>query len=154
MNPTPSPRRRVRAAGILAAGALALVAAGCGDSEPDLANGKAQFAACAGCHTLQDAGATGSDDPNNPQAGPNLDDSFRGARQQGFEDSQFEGVVHRWIAKSQPPMPRDLVTGQDARDVAAYVASVAGTSPDSAVVPAQPQPVEPPEPGTLTYETD
>lgn len=151
MNPMLSSRRRVRAAGLLAAGALALVAAGCGDTEPDLANGKAQFAACAGCHTLQDANATGSDNPNNPQAGPNLDDAFRGARQQGFEESQFEGVVHRWIFKAQPPMPRDLVTGQDARDVAAYVASVAGKSPDSAVVPEQPQPQEPPPPGSLTY---
>jgi mono/diheme cytochrome c family protein len=113
-----------------------ILVAGCGQGGEDLANGKTQFnAACGGCHALEDAGSTG-------QLGPNLDDAFRGARQQGFKDSQFQGLVHRWISFSQPPMPRNLVTGQDAQDVAAYVASVAGTSEESAVRAAQPAPPE------------
>jgi hypothetical protein len=34
--------------------------------------------------------------------------------------------VRQQIDEADPPMPRHLVTGDDARDVAAYVASVAG----------------------------
>lgn len=106
---------------------IAAIAAGCGGGgEADTANGEQKFKSlCGGCHVLGDAGTKGA-------TGPNLDDAFRAARQQGFKESQFQGVVHRWIRKSQPPMPRDLVTGQDARDVAAYVASVAGTDAESA----------------------
>lgn len=152
MNAKLSHRRRVRVAGVLAAGALALVAAGCGGDEPDLANGKAQFATCAGCHTLADAKSTGSES-GSPTAGPNLDDAFRGARESGFEDSQFEGVVHRWIEKAQPPMTPNLVTGQDARDVAAYVASVAGKTPDSAVAASSKKPF-PPEVVEKRFLTD
>jgi len=126
--------RGVRGAALaLAAGAVMAVASGCGQPAADTANGKKLFSAtCGGCHTLQDAGTKG-------RTGPNLDDAWRGSRQSGIPDSQFRGVVHRWIAWSQPPMPRDLLKGQDAHDVAAYVASVAGTSQDSAVVAAQPR---------------
>jgi mono/diheme cytochrome c family protein len=114
-------------------GAAAFGLAACGGSEPDLANGKAKFAACGGCHTLADAGTTAT-------VGPNLDDAFRGARQDGFKDSTFEGIVRYWIdkpeQKTQPIMPADIVTGKDADDVAAYVAAVAGT--DGADSPARP----------------
>ena len=84
-------------------------------------NGKTQFAnLCASCHTLAASGTP----PSN--IGPNLDDSFRASRQAGIEDSQFSGVVQRWITEAQKPMPRDLVTGQDAVDVAAYIAAGRG----------------------------
>lgn len=36
-------------------------------------------------------------------------------------------MVRRWITEAQKPMPRDLVSGQDAADVAAYIAAVAAT---------------------------
>jgi cbb3-type cytochrome c oxidase subunit III len=39
----------------------------------------------------------------------------------------IEQVVRDQIELAIPPMPKNLVTGQDADDVAAYVASVAGT---------------------------
>ncbi len=125
---------RSRLALALAAAALgSLGLAGCGGSEPDLANGKAKFAACGGCHTLADAGTKAT-------TGPNLDDAFRGARQDGFKDSSFEGIVRYWIEKpeqqSQPIMPPNIVTGKDADDVAAYVAAVAGTG--DAQSPARP----------------
>ncbi|HWH14491.1 MAG TPA: cytochrome c [Miltoncostaeaceae bacterium] len=138
MNLPLRPRHAVSAA--LAAAALAL--AGCGGQpEADVANGKQLFTgACGGCHTLADAGTNGSQQGG--VGGPNLDDAWRGARQSGFEDSFFRSVVHRWIYDAQPPMPRELVTGQDAHDVAAYVASVAGRSEDSESRPARPWPPE------------
>ncbi len=110
-----------------------LIAAGCGGQDSlsgDPEAGKELFVGaggCAGCHTLADSGAPPS------VIGPNLDDSFRAARQAGFDEEQFAGVVLRWIREAQQPMPRDLVVGQDAKDVAAYVASVAGREPDSGV---------------------
>ncbi len=115
--------------------------AGCGGAQSaldsaDTAAGKTLFTkSCAGCHTLQDAGSTSP-------IGPDLDDAFRASREQGFEETQFYGVVHRWIQEApQPPlpgsypvpMPQNLVVGADAENVAAYVAKVAGTLPDSEV---------------------
>jgi uncharacterized cupredoxin-like copper-binding protein len=72
--------------------------------------------------------------------GPNLDEAFQRARQDGFGQDTFEGLVHRQIlhpairpqhdpqnpSKLLPLMPADLVTGRDAEDVAAYVASAVG----------------------------
>lgn len=113
----------------------------------DLENGKTQFSqACSACHTLQDAG-TPPPALSNTAAGPNLDDAFRGARQQGFQDSQFAGVVRQWIEEPQYPMPADLLDGQDAEDVAAYIARVAGRSPDSSVRPARDFVTRSPVPG-------
>lgn len=137
-------RRMRRNSGRLAAvialglGSVGLTACG-GSSEPvDVAAGKTTFvSACASCHTLEASGA--------PPAviGPNLDDSWRASREAGFEDSQFAGTIERWIRMAQKPMPRNLVQGQDARNVAAYIASVAGKSPESAVFPAQSTPEVP-----------
>lgn len=120
----------------LTAAALGFAACGGGDDSADLANGQEKFtSACGGCHTLADAGTTGT-------TGPNLDDAFRGARREGFEQTSFEQVVLYWIEKpeqiSEPIMPANLVTGQDAVDVAAYVAAVAGTDDESPARPAEP----------------
>lgn len=131
-----STRTRRRLGLLTAMVGASVVLAGCGTGGGDAEAGKKKFAACAGCHTLADAGSTGS---NSPAGGPNLDDAFRQSRMAGIPDSQFEGVVHRWIAISQGTMPRDIVTGQDAKDVAAYVASVAGKTPESVAVPAGPE---------------
>jgi plastocyanin len=117
----------------LGAAGAALVLAACG-SQPaaDVANGKEKFAACASCHALADAGAKGGPALSGVPV-PSLDDAFRGARQNGWKDSQIRGVVARWIREPAAPMPADLVTGQDVQDVAAYVASVAGKSQESEV---------------------
>jgi plastocyanin len=112
----------------------ATVLGGCqlADSGTNLVNGKTQFIAkCGSCHTLARAGSTGV-------TGPNLDEAFARAREDGFGQDTFEGVVHRQILhpairaqvdpqtkKQLPLMPADLVTGEDAEDVAAYVASAA-----------------------------
>jgi mono/diheme cytochrome c family protein len=141
------PRSRALVRGLALAATLAgaaLLAAGCGtgglaSSKADVAHGKQLFVQkCGSCHTLADAGTQG-------KIGPNLDDAFSGARQQGFEESSIRNIVHDQIlfAVSHPSgvikgpngqvlpvqgMPQKLVTGQDAQDVAAYVASVAGVS--------------------------
>src|SRR5215207_718367 len=131
-------RRRVRglALGVAAAGAMALLSA-CGggltDQGDNTVNGKQLFVAkCGSCHILHRAGTKGV-------TGPNLDAAFARARQDGFKDSTFQGMVHRQIGqparepqvdpvtgKTLPLMPPDLVKGEDAADVAAYVASAVG----------------------------
>ena len=128
-------RRTVRgwALSACAIGAAALFA-GCGSSSlgnrgDNVINGKQLFVAkCGACHVLNRAGTKGV-------TGPNLDQAFARARQDGFEDSTFEGIVHRQIGQpARRPqvdpetgktvkMPPNIVTGEDARDVAAYVAS-------------------------------
>jgi mono/diheme cytochrome c family protein len=85
------------------------------------ANGKQLFQEkCAGCHALADAGSQST-------VGPNLDDAFAGVRKQGFKQDTIANVVADQIKYAVAPMPQNLVTGSDADDVAAYVASVAGT---------------------------
>jgi mono/diheme cytochrome c family protein len=90
---------------------------------------------CTSCHTLADSGKPPA------SIGPNLDDAFRASRQVGMSDEQFSGLVKEWVSLAQPPMPRKLVKGQDLENVAAYVASVAGTNPES-----PPRPAPPPTP--------
>jgi len=101
----------------LSALAVALPLAACGRDEPDLSNGKALFVQrCGSCHTLNRAGTQGTQ-------GPNLDTAFRAALARGFNRETVQGVVRRQIANVRKTsiMPRNLVTGNDARDVAAYV---------------------------------
>jgi cbb3-type cytochrome c oxidase subunit III len=74
---------------------------------------------CASCHTLADAQAVGT-------VGPNLDDAFAADRQQGYKQITIEQIVKDQIELAAGAMPPNLVKGQDALDVAAYVASVAG----------------------------
>ena len=116
----------------------AAILGGCqvADSGTNLVNGKEQFVAkCSSCHVLARAGATGV-------TGPNLDEAFQRARQDGFGESTFEGLVHSQIlnpaknpqidpqTRRQTEMPAKLVTGEDAEDVAAYVASAAAKPGD------------------------
>jgi plastocyanin len=124
-----------RALGLAAIVAAAAGVGGCNlaDSGTNLVNGKEQFVAkCGSCHVLNRAGTSGV-------VGPNLDEAFRRARSDGFGESTFEGLVAAQIAgpnrnpsydpktkKPQPLMPANIVKGDDAEDVAAYVASAAG----------------------------
>ncbi len=123
---------RIRIA--LLAGIAAVAFGGCElkDDGDNLVNGKTLFVEkCAACHELARAGAQGV-------VGPSLDEAFQQAAKDGFGRSTFEGVVHRQIlhpnrmaqvdpatGKALPLMPADLVTGEDAEDVAAYVAQAA-----------------------------
>lgn len=120
--------------GVALALAAAVLAAGCGtggkaSANADQANGATLFTSkCAGCHVLAAAGSQGT-------TGPNLDDAFRASRQQGFKQSTIQNVVLDQIREPSPPMPKNLVTGSDAQDVAAYVASVAGVGGATAKPP-------------------
>jgi mono/diheme cytochrome c family protein len=128
-SPNTPPRRRATlpaAAAVLAA--LALIASGCGSraSTADLVNGKAQFVQkCGSCHVLDRAGTAGKN-------GPNLDEAFGPSRADGLGSGTIAGVTKDQIAYpgSESPMPADLVRGEDARDVAAYVGRVAGLGGD------------------------
>ena len=135
----------VSGAGLAAA---ALLAAGCGyggvasgAQRPDTQNGQQLFTQkCAACHTLAAGGTKGT-------IGPDLDNAFAVDRKQGYEDSAIENVVLDQIRLGsgpiatyttnkkftpQPTMPANLVKGQDAVDVAAYVASVVGSGGSAA----------------------
>ena len=113
---------------------IALVAAGCGTGgvakSGNAQSGKQLFTAkCAACHTLGAAGASG-------KVGPNLDEAFAAMRGSGrsthFQESTIKQVVADQIKfpaqrDEGPNMPANLVKGSAVDDVAAYVASVAGT---------------------------
>jgi cbb3-type cytochrome c oxidase subunit III len=119
-------------AGACAVLIAALAATGCGTTglpeagAGDTTRGKELFKEkCSACHTLADAGTQGA-------VGPNLDDAFRQSRADGLGDRTIESVVRGQIAypvehpsTGAPGMPADIVTGEDADSVAAYVASVA-----------------------------
>ena len=145
-------RGSARAAAALALAVAGLALAGCGSADSpsaDLAAGEQTFKnLCSSCHTLEAAGTPAAN------VGPSLDDSFRAARQVGMSDSQFQGVVRRWIEIAQLPMPRNLVTGKDADDVSAYIASVAGKSPDSQPFPYQSTPAVPDPPRQQPHQDD
>ena len=119
--------RRTKLPVLLVAGALALVAAGCGSdddsdtAEPpaatttengggetgDAANGEQVYVAagCGGCHTFEAAGSTGS-------VGPNLDDA----------SPSFDLVVEQ-VTNGGGAMPAfgDELSEQEIRDVAGFV---------------------------------
>jgi len=112
-----------RIATLIAAAIVAIAVGGCAIKHPtsNLVTGKKLFATnCASCHTLAHANSTGT-------VGPNLDDAFRQDRIDGVKSTSIEGLISFWIQypNSEGVMPAMLVKGQDAQDVAAYVAAVA-----------------------------
>jgi mono/diheme cytochrome c family protein len=112
---------------LAAAAAITLAAAGCGTSDVDTARGRQLFInTCGTCHALAQAASTGTQ-------GPDLDAAFAAGRAAGEDSDTIEGVVRAQIEFPRPStnnptvsMPPNLVEGQDAEDVAAYVGSVAG----------------------------
>lgn len=100
----------------------AVLVAGCGRSEtPDLVHGKSTFIQkCGSCHTLKRAQTQG-------KTGPDLDAAFGQALQTGMNRKTVQGVVRDQIShvRRGSVMPKNLVTGSTARDVAAYVGLVA-----------------------------
>ena len=135
-------------------GALGLAA--CGDTvgystgSGDRIRGKELFTkGCGSCHTLADAGTTG-------KIGPNLDYAFVQSRIDGLGDDTILQVVRGQIAypvttpsTGAPGMPADIFEGQDAEDVATYVASVAGLdAAGNPINPANPPKPAPPSGGT------
>jgi cbb3-type cytochrome c oxidase subunit III len=130
---------------------LAVLGGGCGTGglaeEGSASQGQQLFSdKCGSCHTLRAAATSG-------QIGPNLDDAFAQAREDGVGESTIREVVRRQIqypvpadvSVDVPPMPKNLVKGDDADSVATYVASVAAN--EEAPVAAPPPPPPPPAGG-------
>ena len=143
---------------VCAAVASALGLAACGDTvgysegTGDRIRGKELFVdGCGSCHALADAGTTGA-------IGPNLDFAFLQSRIDGLGEDTIQQVVRGQIAypvtdppTDAPGMPADIFTGQDAEDVATYVAAVAGLDANGEPIdPANPPQPKPPGGG----ETD
>ena len=138
---------------------LTLAGAGCGalgytSGKADRQNGKKLFVngkngkpGCGACHTLADAGTTGT-------IGPDLDAAFAQALKVGETEGTVRQVVRGQIAYAitttstgAPGMPKNLVTGNDARDVAAYVAAaVVKDTAGGTATPAAPAPTPAPAP--------
>jgi mono/diheme cytochrome c family protein len=123
---SPTNAFRLLAAAAAMVGVAAL--AGCDLQEnADTEAGRSLFVEkCGTCHALKEAGTQA-------EVGPNLDSAFQAARQSGMDNDTIEGVVESQIenprvtAEDSPSyMPANLVEGDDARDVAAYVAQYAG----------------------------
>lgn len=124
----PSASKFIRPLLVLAALAVTVVAAsGCGTTSANTTRGRTLFVQkCGVCHTLAQAGTTA-------QVGPNLDDAFAAARASGQNSDTIEGIVKAQVEYPRPEngdpavsMPRDVVSGQDLDDIAAYVGSIAG----------------------------
>jgi mono/diheme cytochrome c family protein len=116
-------RRGAAFAAIMATAAVVL--AGCGSDvkgeHANLVTGKQLFVArCGACHVLARAGTRGT-------VGPDLDAAFSQSLSEGFERSVVKGIVKEQILypSVSGQMPAKIYTGQDAADVAAYVAGAA-----------------------------
>src|SRR4051812_14958520 len=122
--------KRIMPRAALCAAIVAVVPAlsACGgvkDPQADVVAGKQMFVQkCGSCHTLNRAGTKGT-------TGPNLDQAFQQSIKEGFGTTAVRGVVYKQILypnrlKNSDGilMPAKLVSGQDAHDVAAYVATV------------------------------
>jgi mono/diheme cytochrome c family protein len=80
------------------------------------ANGRELFTKnCSTCHTLAGSHAVG-------RVGPNLDTLNGGNLRPAF----VLDAIHKGRSRGAGQMPANLVTGEDARDVASYVGAVAG----------------------------
>jgi mono/diheme cytochrome c family protein len=100
-----------------------VVLGGCAVKHPtaNVVQGKVLFSQkCGSCHTLAHANTSGT-------TGPNLDDMFAQDRVDGVKSTSIQGLVSYWIQypDTQGVMPAGLFKGQQAQDVAAYVAAVA-----------------------------
>ncbi|HEY5052355.1 MAG TPA: c-type cytochrome [Solirubrobacterales bacterium] len=139
----PNPTRPLLLLAALAA--LALPVAGCGTSTANVERGRVLFVQkCGVCHEMSQAGTSA-------QIGPNLDDAFAAAREAGEGGDTIEGIVKTQVGFPRPSnsdaavsMPRDVVSGQDLEDVAAYVGRYAG-------VPGAAPPTVPGGPGAQVF---
>src|SRR4051794_14689227 len=118
------PRAALTAA-LVAAAPLLTACGSVKDPQADVVAGKQMFVKkCGACHTLSRAGTKGT-------TGPNLDQAFQQSLKEGFGTTAVRGVVYKQILypnrlknEAGVKMPAKLVKGQDAHDVAAYVAMV------------------------------
>jgi mono/diheme cytochrome c family protein len=120
--------RRLKAAPVLAAAALAFGACGSegievAESDPSYQGAVLFDENCAGCHSLSVVGARGSvSDVGSRERkdGPNFDE-----RREDVEDVLY---AIRNGGFSSGPMPQNIVTGEEAQQVAEFVAKYSGGS--------------------------
>jgi mono/diheme cytochrome c family protein len=161
MGPDLSSTRLRAAIATLAAIGVALAVSACstepdGGKSADVINGKQLFVGkCGSCHTLARASTKGT-------TGPNLDQAFQQALKDGMKRSGVRGAVHGWILhpNRNGVMPAKLVKGEDAYDVAAYVAaSVAAGGKETGILAQTAKPAGSGKPaaeknGTLEVDAD
>jgi len=112
---------------LVALGSIAVLASGCGTTTADPERGRVLFnQKCGNCHALAQAGSSAT-------AGPDLDEAFAAARATGMNGDTVAGVVRAQVKLPRPAtgnpavdMPKEIVTGQDLEDVAAYLGEWAG----------------------------
>jgi len=122
--------------GMVVAAALGLAACGFGEEKVSVAqddpnyNGAVLFAThCSGCHTLSAAGTQGSGNRGERTQGPNLNQ-----RTETFDDALyaiqnggFSGAI----------MPQNIVVGDEADEVAKFVARYAGSEAEESPRPGE-----------------
>jgi plastocyanin len=116
-----STARRLSPVVAIATALLLSLLSACGGNNPDKAKGKELFTQrCGSCHVLADANTKGT-------IGPDLDAAFQQSIADGLGRDTIAGVVRDQIALPEGgQMPANLVEGDDASAVAAYVGDVAG----------------------------
>lgn len=126
----------MRGALLLIAVVAAAAAAGCGTQGVQVPNddpthaGAEMFAQrCSGCHTLTPAGTEGSANRSERVQGPNLDQRHETMDDviYAIRNGGFSGAI----------MPQNIVVGDDAQRVAAFVSKYAGEDVTEAPAPAQ-----------------
>jgi mono/diheme cytochrome c family protein len=96
---------------------------------PDRAGADLFATHCSGCHTLSEAGTQGTGNRGLRTQGPNLDQ-----RSETFDDALF---AIRNGGFSGAIMPQNIVVGQEAEQVARFVAKYAGTQAQTSPQPGQ-----------------
>ena len=84
---------------------------------------------CSGCHTLSAAGAQGSGNRGERSQGPNLDQ-----RTETYDDALF-AIQNGGF--SGAIMPQNIVVGEEAKEVAKFVAKYAGSEAEEAPRPGE-----------------
>jgi mono/diheme cytochrome c family protein len=115
----------VRGALLLIAVAAVATVAGCGtegvelsDNDPDYEGARLFAERCSGCHTLSAAGTQGTANRSQRAQGPDLDQRTETVEDviYAIRNGGFSGAI----------MPQNIVVGEDAEKVAAFVAKYAG----------------------------
>ena len=109
---------------VLAAAFAGMLAGGCGSEGVQVNDRGAQLFSerCAGCHTLKAAGTQGSL-AGQPPTGPNLNKRklTKNEALYAIRNGGFSGAI----------MPQNIVVGEDAEAVAAFLAKYAGSEAKS-----------------------
>ena len=113
-----------------------MAATGCGtqgiqvsSNDPTHAGAEMFAQRCSGCHTLTPAGTEGSSNRSERVQGPNLDQRHETMADviYAIRNGGFSGAI----------MPQNIVVGDDAQKVAAFVSKYAGEDVTESPAPAQ-----------------